>query len=148
MLLGKDSKTDARTTNETTSLLAFDNNEDNEACTKNSLRYGEYSNDDLEGSDESETSEYMLQISLGEKIGTDEIELLSVWTIGCILSSSFAYGCIMTTLFLITLPIECERIEKQNPSIPKSVSLVLFQVCTFSIFKSKLCISCSNYRYP
>jgi hypothetical protein len=46
---------------------------------------------------------------------------LSLWTIACILSTSFAYGCIMTTLFLITLPMECERIEKQHPTIPKSV---------------------------
>mmetsp|Transcript_4422 Transcript_4422/g.12707 ORF Transcript_4422/g.12707 Transcript_4422/m.12707 type:complete len:177 (-) Transcript_4422:34-564(-) len=51
----------------------------------------------------------------------DAEELLSVWTITCILSTAFAYGCIMTTLFLITLPVECERIEQQFPTIPKSV---------------------------
>eukprot|EP00532_Pseudo-nitzschia_australis_P011175 CAMPEP_0168236190 /NCGR_PEP_ID=MMETSP0140_2-20121125/19380_1 /TAXON_ID=44445 /ORGANISM="Pseudo-nitzschia australis, Strain 10249 10 AB" /LENGTH=583 /DNA_ID=CAMNT_0008169459 /DNA_START=284 /DNA_END=2036 /DNA_ORIENTATION=+ len=44
----------------------------------------------------------------------------------CILSSSFAYGCIMTTLFIITLPIECERIERENDGIPKSVALGCF----------------------
>lgn len=49
-------------------------------------------------------------------------EDLSLWSIACILSTSFAYGCIMTTLFLITLPVECQRIENQNPSVPKSVS--------------------------
>eukprot|EP00537_Pseudo-nitzschia_pungens_P004996 CAMPEP_0172363628 /NCGR_PEP_ID=MMETSP1060-20121228/6925_1 /TAXON_ID=37318 /ORGANISM="Pseudo-nitzschia pungens, Strain cf. cingulata" /LENGTH=594 /DNA_ID=CAMNT_0013086399 /DNA_START=40 /DNA_END=1824 /DNA_ORIENTATION=+ len=56
----------------------------------------------------------------------DAEELLSVWTITCILSTAFAYGCIMTTLFLITLPVECERIEQQFPTIPKSVALGCF----------------------
>jgi hypothetical protein len=46
---------------------------------------------------------------------------LTIWTIICILSTSFAYGCIMTTLFLVTLPVECERIEHQHPNFPKSV---------------------------
>jgi hypothetical protein len=53
-----------------------------------------------------------------------EDEALSLWCIGCILSTSFAYGCIMTTLFLITLPVECQRIEDQFPTVPKSVRLV------------------------
>lgn len=48
-------------------------------------------------------------------------ELLPIWTITCILSTAFAYGCVMTTLFLITLPVECDRIEQQHPTIPKSV---------------------------
>lgn len=39
---------------------------------------------------------------------------LSLWTITFILSTAFAYGCIMTTLFLITLPVECDRIERQQ----------------------------------
>jgi MFS family permease len=51
---------------------------------------------------------------------------LPVWDLICILSTSFSYGCIMTTLFLITLPVECQRIEKQHPDIPKSVSLGIF----------------------
>ncbi|KAG7351263.1 major facilitator superfamily transporter [Nitzschia inconspicua] len=55
-----------------------------------------------------------------------EDEDLSIWTIGCILSTSFAYGCIMTTLFLITLPVECQRIEDENPNVPKSVALGCF----------------------
>lgn len=51
-------------------------------------------------------------------------EDLSPWSIACILSTSFAYGCIMTTLFLITLPVECQRIEEQHPTVPKSVRSV------------------------
>ena len=51
---------------------------------------------------------------------------LSLWHIVCILSTSFSYGCIMTTLFLITLPVECKRIEEQHPDVPKSVSLGIF----------------------
>ena len=35
-------------------------------------------------------------------------------------------GCIMTTLFLITLPVECERVNLQHPNIPKSVALGIF----------------------
>lgn len=38
-------------------------------------------------------------------------KFLSVWTICCILSTSFSYGCIFSTLFLVILPVECERIE-------------------------------------
>jgi hypothetical protein len=53
-----------------------------------------------------------------------EDDALSLWCIGCILSTSFAYGCIMTTLFLITLPVECQRIEDQHPTVPKSVRFV------------------------
>jgi hypothetical protein len=60
-------------------------------------------------------------------------EHLPIWTLSCILSTSFAYGCIMTTLFLITLPVECQRIEKQNPNVPKSV-------CVFPA-KSSICKS-------
>jgi MFS family permease len=51
---------------------------------------------------------------------------LTLFNIACILSTAFSYGCIMTTLFLITLPVECERIEKQHPDIPKSVALGIF----------------------
>lgn len=32
----------------------------------------------------------------------------------------------MTTLFMITLPVECQRIEDENPSFPKSVALGCF----------------------
>lgn len=48
------------------------------------------------------------------------------WSIICILSTAFAYGCILTTLFLITLPLECERIQRDYGWIPKSVSLGIF----------------------
>lgn len=51
---------------------------------------------------------------------------LSGWDLVCILSLAFSYGCILTTLFLITLPVECERIESENPGIPKSVALGIF----------------------
>ncbi len=54
------------------------------------------------------------------------ITALPLWDIICILSLAFSYGCIMTTLFLITLPVECERIETQHPTIPKSVALGIF----------------------
>lgn len=50
-------------------------------------------------------------------------EPLTIWEIVCILSTAFSYGCILTTLFLITLPVECERIEKGHPQIAKSVAL-------------------------
>jgi MFS family permease len=55
-----------------------------------------------------------------------ELPPLPLSHIACILSTAFSYGCIMTTLFLITLPVECERIEKQHPNIPKSVALGIF----------------------
>ena len=58
--------------------------------------------------------------------GHDETRELSLWMISCILSTAFSYGCIMTTLFLITLPVECSRIEKQHPDVPKSVALGIF----------------------
>ena len=50
-------------------------------------------------------------------------EPLSIWDIICILSTAFSYGCILTTLFLITLPVECERIQHEHPEIAKSVAL-------------------------
>jgi MFS family permease len=55
-----------------------------------------------------------------------EAPRLPLFHLVCILSTAFSYGCIMTTLFLITLPVECERIEKQHPKIPKSVALGIF----------------------
>jgi MFS family permease len=36
------------------------------------------------------------------------------------------HGCIMTTLFIITLPVECERIDQEHPNVPKSVVLGIF----------------------
>lgn len=44
----------------------------------------------------------------------------------CILSTAFSYGCILTTLFMIILPIECERIHQSHSSIAQSVLLGCF----------------------
>ena len=71
-------------------------------------------------------------ISNGSEVDDAEVDdnrtlqPLTIWELICILSTAFSYGCILTTLFLITLPVECERIETENPSIPKSVSLGAF----------------------
>ena len=46
--------------------------------------------------------------------------------IAAILSTAFTYGCIFTTLFIVTMPVECNRIQQQHPNIQKSVSLGLF----------------------
>lgn len=62
----------------------------------------------------------------GEKGFRDEQKHLDLWKIVAILSTAFAYGCIMTTLFLITLPVECQRIQREYPTIQKSISLALF----------------------
>lgn len=62
----------------------------------------------------------------GQNPGTEETQELSLFTITAILSTAFSYGCIMTTLFLITLPVECERVNLQHPNIPKSVALGAF----------------------
>jgi MFS family permease len=51
---------------------------------------------------------------------------MPLWTIVCILSTAFSYGCILTTLFLITLPVECARIQATHPEIHKSVALGVF----------------------
>lgn len=51
---------------------------------------------------------------------------MPLWTIVCILSTAFAYGCILTTLFMITLPLECERIHRDHPNQPTSVALGVF----------------------
>jgi MFS family permease len=59
-----------------------------------------------------------------ESLGGSEVEnSLPLFTLISILSTAFSYGCILTTLFLITLPIECERIHKEHPDMPKSVAL-------------------------
>ena len=51
---------------------------------------------------------------------------LPLWKIASILSTAFSYGCVFTTLFLITLPIECERLNIEHANIPKSVALGVF----------------------
>jgi MFS family permease len=56
----------------------------------------------------------------------EPITIMPFWNIVCILSTAFSYGCILTTLFLITLPMECQRINVQHPNVPKSVALGAF----------------------
>ena len=58
--------------------------------------------------------------------GIHEETLMNPWEIVFILSTAFSYGCILTTLFLITLPVECSRIEHEHPNIPKAVALGIF----------------------
>jgi len=122
--------------NETTSLMVGDVNgeeiddvEHNNRNTNTIRRYLERSDhDEVESDDDTDgTNLNLLRESLNKMKDSDTEDdgLLSTWTITCILSTSFAYGCITTTLFLITLPIECERIEK-NTNIPKSVALGCF----------------------
>jgi len=70
-----------------------------------------------------------LEESLCDRNGAksdDDSNTLTSWEIIAKLSTAFAYGCILTTLFLITLPLECTRIQQQHSSIPKSVSLGVF----------------------
>jgi len=58
-------------------------------------------------------------------------ESMSVASIVAMLSTNFSYGCIMSTLFLLILPLECKRIETEssnydNMAISKSVILGIF----------------------
>jgi len=58
---------------------------------------------------------------------------MSSLSICAVLSTAFSYGCIMTTLFLLTLPIICERIESESAvyyghTISKSMALGVFAV--------------------
>lgn len=58
-------------------------------------------------------------------------ESMSVASIIAMLSTNFSYGCIMSTLFLLILPLECKRIETEssnydNMAISKSVALGIF----------------------
>ena len=57
-----------------------------------------------------------------------EMPLMSHISISAMLSTAFSYGCIMTTLFLLILPIECQRIEQESSeyysyTIRKSIAL-------------------------
>lgn len=86
----------------------------------------------IEGSDpfleEDDDEEYLTGQNNGIVLQSQprKKRVLSLWSIACILSTAFSYGCILTTLFLITLPVECERIHMSNPKIPKSVALGAF----------------------
>jgi hypothetical protein len=60
-----------------------------------------------------------------------ERPLMSPMSISAILSTAFTYGCIMTTLFLLVLPIECQRIESESMqyysfTVTKSIALGAF----------------------
>lgn len=81
--------------------------------------YGAVSGGDSASDDDSLDEESPL-------LDSKETAILSYWEIIAKLSTAFAYGCILTTLFLITLPLECARIQHKHPSIPKSVSLGIF----------------------
>lgn len=57
--------------------------------------------------------------------------IISPLRIAAMLSTAFTYGCIMTTLFLLTLPMECQRIEYESSkyysfTIKKSIALGSF----------------------
>ena len=51
---------------------------------------------------------------------------LPLFEIAALLSTAFSYGCVMTTLFLITLPVECKRIQHEHPTVQKSITLAVF----------------------
>jgi MFS family permease len=72
------------------------------------------------------TTQDDLEESCAQNNGNKSDTTLSSWEIIAKLSPAFAYGCILTTLFLITLPLECTRIQQEHPSVPKSVSLGIF----------------------
>jgi MFS family permease len=59
-------------------------------------------------------------------VSTNQPKLLHFFEIVAILSTAFSYGCVMTTLFLITLPVECKRIQHEHPTVQKSISLAIF----------------------
>lgn len=62
-----------------------------------------------------------------DDVDNDKVDrVMPLFTIVAILSTAFSYGCILTTLFLITIPIECERIHLTNGGVPKSVALGVF----------------------
>lgn len=72
-------------------------------------------------------SEYELSTATSH----NDMPLMSHISISAMLSTAFSYGCIMTTLFLLTLPIECQRIEQESSeyysyTIRKSIALGVF----------------------
>jgi Major Facilitator Superfamily len=71
------------------------------------------------------TEEDAEQNGTDSHVQDDSFELLPLMHIVALLSSTFAYGCILTTLFLITLPVECERIERATHT-SKSILLGIF----------------------
>lgn len=107
----RDEPENTQNTNAYDALLGR-NNIDNFADANNHLP-----NEDGNTNPESDSDEDFLSASM---------ENISFQTIICILSTAFSYGCIFSTLFLITLPIECERIHNEHADVPKSVALGIF----------------------
>mmetsp|Transcript_11148 Transcript_11148/g.20867 ORF Transcript_11148/g.20867 Transcript_11148/m.20867 type:complete len:571 (+) Transcript_11148:78-1790(+) len=69
-----------------------------------------------------------LQAPLKEDALNVDLTPMNTLSIAAILSSAFTYGCIMSTLFLLILPIECQRIEEESNeyysyTIRKSIAL-------------------------
>jgi hypothetical protein len=63
-----------------------------------------------------------------ENVTSSHADYMSPIRIAAILSTAFTYGCIMSTLFLLTLPIECQRIESESNAyhpytVKKSIAL-------------------------
>ena len=93
---------------------------------------GSNDNDDIDFDDDNEEDWEDVESSSSPKRSWSSSTItmtnttLPTWTIVCILSTAFSYGCIFSTLFLITLPVECERISQEHPTVPKSVSLGVF----------------------
>lgn len=80
---------------------------------------------------------------------------LSPIRIAAILSTAFTYGCIMSTLFLLTLPIECQRIESESSAyysytIKKSIALggFAFIAGITQLITPVLGLISDNYRPP
>ena len=100
-------------------------NETEQPLIPDAEEYGSTTQNSNNGLDESSAVESGNGAKLDDH-DEDKDDALTSWEIVAKLSTAFAYGCILTTLFLITLPLECTRIHKQHPSIPKSVSLGIF----------------------
>lgn len=127
-LLGnnKEEDTYGATTNSSDSTIKAKNVNKN-AGTSTSGEILLYDEDDEEN-DDIETSNNNDSINGVPSKQVKEQKPLHVWTMICILSTAFAYGCVFTTLFMITLPVECQRIQDENDdqSMPKSVALGIF----------------------
>jgi hypothetical protein len=64
-------------------------------------------------------------------VDTSFSTLMNPLSIAAMLSIAFTYGCIMSTLFLLVLPVECQRIEHESEqyysfTIRKSIALGAF----------------------
>lgn len=93
---------------------------------RNSSTTTNNNNEQTSSEDNNETTKTTSSSNQNNNNSTNETDYMAKWTIACILSTAFSYGCILTTLFLITLPVECERIHSSHPALPKSVALGIF----------------------